>query len=344
MAKKELKTASVLAFERKISNSDAVMSSGLWKNIDSSNLWEPILIQEKSIRGTISNRLKTNNAQDPMKVNESIQKANLQKVDYACLPFTADTLKIEFSVRVLSDIYVPTTCNDPSYQEVLTDKIKSYINEYSFKELSLRYAENIANGRFLWRNRLGSENILIRVSQISLKNDNTKVWKFNAYDYDLKKFQTSHTEQLKSLAESICLGLKSDTYTGFKVEAFVKLGEGQEVFPSQELVLDKDSKSDGDKSKYLYSVSNVAAMHSQKIGNALRTIDTWYPNMTEPISIEPYGSVTNRGVAYRQPKDSMDFYTIFDNWITKNIEPQLEQKHYVVAMLIRGGVFGGSDK
>lgn len=344
MAKKEIKTASVLAFERKLSNSDAIMSSGLWQNIDKLMLWEPILIQEKSVRGTISNRLKTKNEADPSKFNESIQKANLQKVDYACLPFNADTLKIEFSVRVLSDVYVPTTCNDPNYQEAFTEKIQGYIKEYSFKELALRYAENIANGRFLWRNRLGAENIIIRVTQLSLKNENKKVWNFNAYDYNLKKFQTSPTDHLKSLAEVIWTGLKTDTYTGLKVEAFVKLGEGQEIYPSQELVLEGDKNANGGKSKYLYSVTKIAAMHSQKIGNAIRTIDTWYTNTTEPISVEPYGSVTNRGIAYRQPKENMDFYSLFDNWITKDKDPQLEQKHYIVAMLIRGGVFSGTDK
>ncbi|WGL59727.1 type I-F CRISPR-associated protein Csy3 [Pigmentibacter sp. JX0631] len=344
MSKKEIKTASVLAFERKLSNSDAIMSAGKWQNIENSSLWEPIQIQEKSVRGTISNRLSSKNEEDPLKLNASIQNANLQRVDYACLPFNTDTLKIEFTVRILNNVYVPTTCNNPSYQEVFTEKIQEYIKEYSFKELSLRYAENIANGRFLWRNRLGADNINIRVTQVSIKNENSKVWNFNAYDYNLKNFQSSPTDQLKSLAEVINNGFKNDTYTGLKVEAFIKLGEGQEIFPSQELVLDNDKNSAGRKSKYLYSVSGVVAMHSQKIGNALRTIDTWYPNMSEPISVEPYGSVTNRGIAFRQPKENMDFYSLFDNWIVKNIEPKLEQKHFIIAMLIRGGVFGGSDK
>jgi len=42
---------------------------------------------------------------------------------------------------------------------------------------------------------------------------------------------------------------------------------------------------------------NVAAMHSQKIGNAIRTIDTWYPDFcdsnTGPIDIETYGAVSS---------------------------------------------------
>jgi len=46
------------------------------------------------------------------------------------------------------------------------------------------------------------------------------------------------------------------------------MGAGQEVFPLQELILDRRR---GDKSKTLYHVNHVAAIHSQKIDNALRT-------------------------------------------------------------------------
>lgn len=136
--------------------------------------------------------------------------------------------------------------------------------------------------------------------------------------------------------------LQGEDFTFVTVDAFVKLGQGQEVFPSQELILDKGKS---DKSKVLYDVSGIAAMHSQKVGNALRTIDTWYPDAGEvgPIAVEPYGSVTSRGKAYRQPKDKMDFYTLLDNWIIKNKEPELNQQHYIIATLVRGGVFGKAD-
>lgn len=118
----------------------------------------------------------------------------------------------------------------------------------------------------------------------------------------------------------------------------MRLGEGQEVFPSQELVLDNNST----KSRMLYQVGNVAGIHSQKIGNALRTIDTWHSLSDDvgAIAVEPYGSVTSRGVACRQPKNKMDFYTLLDNCITKGNKPPVEQQHYVMAVLIRGGVFG----
>ena len=58
MAKTTLKTASVLAFERKLSNSDAQMYSGDWGSVGNNNGWSPIIVNEKAVRGTISNRQK----------------------------------------------------------------------------------------------------------------------------------------------------------------------------------------------------------------------------------------------------------------------------------------------
>jgi len=109
------------------------------------------------------------------------------------------------------------------------------------------------------------------------------------------------------------------------------------------LILDKESTK---KSKTLYSVDGVAGMHSQKIGNALRTIDTWHSEAENlgPIAVEPYGSVTTHGRAYRQPKDKLDFYTLLDRWALRDEVPPVEQQHFVMAMLVRGGVFGESGK
>ena len=57
-----------------------------------------------------------------------------------------------------------------------------------------------------------------------------------------------------------------------------------------------------------------------------------------PIAIEPYGSVTQRGSAYRAKKD--DLYTLMLDWLNKNDNPLSDNdKNYVVANLVRGGVF-----
>lgn len=263
-------------------------------------------------------------------MDAEIQKANLQRVDVAALPLNADTLKVTFTLRVLGNLSMPSVCNDQEYQHALQAVIEGYIDEHGFGELAARYAENLASGRFLWRNRVGAEAVTVRVT-------GSKVWEFNAQDYSLREF-SQPTGALAELADEIARGLSGENFVLFQVDAFVRLGHGQEVFPSQELVLDSNSQ----KSKVLYQVNGVAAMHSQKIGNALRTIDTWHSQTSElgAIAIEPYGSVTSRGIACRQPKDKLDFYTLLDRWVIKDEKPPVEQQHYVMAILIRGGVFG----
>ncbi|AJQ97035.1 type I-F CRISPR-associated protein Csy3 [Gynuella sunshinyii] len=342
MAAEKLTTATVLAFERKLANSDAFMYAGTWSENLENTTWVPVKVDTKDVRGVISNRLKNAIASDETKLDAEIQKANLQRVDTASLPENADTLKVNFTLRVLGELAVPSVCNSPAYQDKLETIIHGYIDKYQFKELAKRYASNIANGRFLWRNRIGAEVITIVVRHI-VKQQAAYTWTFNAYDYDLRNF-TKEDQEIQKLAEVIQAGLLGNSFSLLEVDAYVRIGNAQEVFPSQELVLDTAGESN--KSKSLYCVNNTAAMHSQKIGNALRTIDTWYPqgNDLGPIAVEPYGSVTSRGRAYRQPKEKMDFYNLLDKWVLKDQEPEEDQQHFVMAMLIRGGVFGDSDK
>lgn len=340
---KDLKTASVLAFERKLDPSDALFFSGDWAARDASIGWQPVNIREKSVRGTISNRLKTKD-QDPAKLDAAIENPNLQTVDVATLPLEADTLKVQFTLRVLGGTGLPSACNNADYRSKLVATVAGYAQQHGFGELARRYAANLANGRFLWRNRFGAEQVEVRVVHLQ-DGKPAAQWAFQAHEHALRSLEAPASEagDLAALASLIESGLTGTSHVLLQAIAFVRIGAGQEVFPSQELILDRGR---GDKSKTLYAVGEgdkaVAAIHSQKIGNAIRTIDTWYPGVEEngPIAIEPYGSVTTQGKAYRQPKEKMDFYNLLDGWIIKDKVPELEQQHFVIATLIRGGVFG----
>ena len=342
-----LKTASVLAFERKLDPSDAIFRAGRWEARDTSDSWAPVAIKPKSVRGTISNRLKAKD-QDPAKLDAAIENPNLQTVDVAALPTDADTLKVQFTLRVLAGAGTPSACNSADYQAKLLQTVQGYVQQHGFAELANRYAANLANGRFLWRNRQGAEEVQVEVALLK-DGKAEKSWSFDALAHNLRALDAINTE-VKELGAVIADGLagKVDEKTGravhvlLQVTAFVRAGAGQEVFPSQELILEKGK---GDKSKTLYQVDNVAAMHSQKIGNAIRTVDTWYDGAGElgPIAVEPYGSVTTQGKAYRQPKQKQDFYTLLDNWLLKDQAPAAEQQHFVMAVLIRGGVFGDAS-
>lgn len=331
-----LNTASVLAFERRLDVSDAFF----WQLDSSENNTDPkaVEIQSKSVRGTISNREKKSVADNPLKLNAKIDSANLQTVDVASLDHDCDTLLVRWSCKVLPFNGKPSVCNDQEYQTRLLEVVHNYLQEHGVSELAKRYAANIVNARWLWRNRLGAEKIKLSIS-LSRNGSNPITTIDNALDIDLSDFSQENASA-SEVAELIEKGLKGEQLAVLYVTAEVQVGYGQEVYPSQELVLDTGDK----KSKELYQKNGIAGIHSQKIGNALRTIDTWYPDAQFPIAVEPYGAVTTLGTAFRQPKQKMDFYSLFDNWVLEDKAPGIEQQHYVMAVLIRGGVFGASGK
>ena len=343
MAKKN-DVASVLAFEKKLVPSDGLMYGTNWETRTDGLAIKPLTLREKSVRGTISNRLKAAVKSDPLKLNAEVEKPNLQTVDNCALNEDQDTLVLKFTLKVLGNIQQPSACNHQEFNNKYSAVAEQYINDEGFRELAKRYAINIANGRFLWRNRVGVENMEV---QIKLAGSDLS-WTFDAARISTRDFKVNLSD-IDALAEQIAAALsgKKD-FILLDIAAYAQVGKAQDVYPSEELVLDKSSNSKGKKSKILYQVNDIAAMHSQKIGNAIRSIDTWYPKYNEvntgPIALEPYGAVTNLGLAYRNPKEKSDFFTLFDKWVLEGDLDDINQKHYVMGVLVRGGVFGESGK
>ncbi|PIT76878.1 type I-F CRISPR-associated protein Csy3 [Limnohabitans sp. G3-2] len=351
MAKKASKpawdiTPPVLAFERKLDPSDGIFYAGRWNDRANESLWQAIKVTEKSIRGTISNDLQTKD-HDPAELDADIGNPNLQTVDESRLPPNLDTLRVQFSMRILPGFAHPSACNILSYESRLKEIVTDYINNFGLKVLASRYAQNLANGRFLWRNRMGAENVEVRVAHM-VDGKAKESWMFDALKTSLCDFSGSNNKggDVQPLAALIENGLSGQQHVLLHITAFVRVGVGQEVYPSQELILSGQERtlSDGKKArkgKTLYKVADTAALHSQKIGNAIRTIDNWYQgaDITSPIAVEPYGSVTNKSFAYRKPTETNDdFYTLLGKWMCGK-ELSDEQKNFVIAVLIRGGVF-----
>ncbi|MFB6348532.1 type I-F CRISPR-associated protein Csy3 [Moraxella marmotae] len=322
----------LLSFERKLENSDGLMFSGKWENVqkqcneqdDKTALWQPIAIIPRFNRSTQSaHGISDDSKTKPNPVSASNDDANL--------PLEHDTLKLSFSLRVIGDLGVPFACNAPAFEQAIVEKVSQFKQDEMFDELAKRYAMNIANGRFLWRNRVGAASILIVVNI----HGQDKPLQFNAYDYKLNDFN-QHDEQLAILTQTIKQGLNNEQdFCFMQVDAYVQLGTGQHIFPSQEMNM-------GEKRKSLFKIKNQAAMHNVKIGNALRTVDTWYTQDAPfPIAAEPYGAVTQRGEAYR--KSGNDLYTLMLDWVCGE-QIDAEQQAYVVSNLIRGGVFSKGGK
>lgn len=345
----EIELPSVLAFERKLEISDGLMYAGDWDNRNKLteekdkkiiNLWQPIAITKRFNRATQS-------AQGIKDVDKTKPNPVASGDDKAVIPSGCDTLKVSWTLRVMGKVGTPFSCNGNDFEEKIKNRTKDFKKQKAFEDLSYRYAYNIVNGRFLWRNRVCAESVEI---QVNLKDEGSLF--FDAYQFSLHDFdKNKKNANLNQIADVIREGLIDETgekFTSIRVNAFVKLDELQQIFPSQEMNMNE-------KGKVLFQLNNVAALHNVKIGNAIRTIDTWYGSNaidkdkteklehgeTTPIAIEPYGSVTQRGIAFRSSKN--DLYTLIINWVSgKEIDDN--DKNYVIANLIRGGVFSGSSK
>lgn len=321
---KAIELPSLLSFERKLETSDALMYAGNWSEKPAKdNDWKMIPITKRQNRSTISaHGTKDEDKSKPNPVSSDSDDANL--------PHDKDTLKVSFTFRVVGGVGSPFACNDPDFTAAISEKVSEF-KEHSLKILAYRYAYNIANGRFLWRNRVGVESIVISVVSKNL----TESLEFDALTFSLNDFgKSGDNTSLNKLAELIQKGLSSDDdFTLFEIDAYIKMGKGQHVFPSQEMNMNA-------KGKVLFQLENCAAIHNVKIGNAIRTIDDWYSTEGQdaefPIAIEPFGAVTQRGQAYRKSKN--DLYTLINDWLNGK-EVADNDKVYVVGNLIRGGVF-----
>jgi CRISPR-associated protein Csy3 len=97
-----------------------------------------------------------------------------------------------------------------------------------------------------------------------------------------------------------------------------------------------------------------ASVHSQKIGAALRHIDVWHGSEAHPfpVAVNPYAGVQETGAVLRDPKSKRSFYDLrakAEQLITsveaaKTADQISGDTHFVIANLVRGGVFGASSK
>lgn len=317
----------VLTYTRSFETGNGTMKQGIWGEGDEpqkNQSWESTKVTNRGHRAP--NSFYGANEED------KAQPIPVYGDDVYLLP-NKDTVQLNLSTTIMP--ITCNSCNDPVIKEIIDQKLKEYKDEKTgMEKLAHRYAYNIANGRFIWRNGDCAEKMRV---EVDYANEHLS---FNPYDFSLDDFDTnSENSDLMTLAKFIYTRLNNDSRRQPKVPihvtAYIKLGKGQQVFPSQNM-------NTKEKNKSLYTVDGCAALTSEKINNAIRTIDTWYSNDAKfPIAVEVYGSVTQQGIAYRA-KDN-DLYTLLEAWI--NDEPISDNdKNFIVAYLIRGGLCNGKSK
>ncbi|MDQ5939967.1 MAG: CRISPR-associated protein Csy3, partial [Pseudomonadota bacterium] len=221
MAIKKDDKASVLAFEKKLVPSDGYLYGTTWQQ--RGKIEAPLELREKSVRGTISNRLKKALQDDSMRLDAEVEKANLQTVDSCSLLPEHDTLKLNFTLKILSGVEFPSACNNAAFYESYQQAVKTYIADDGFMEIAKRYAINIANGRFLWRNRVGVEQLEIHVKM----SNTTKQWVFDGTQISTQHFDDI-SDDIMDLAKHIADALSSKVkFLLLDVSAYAQIGHAQ---------------------------------------------------------------------------------------------------------------------
>ncbi|MCX4030212.1 type I-F CRISPR-associated protein Csy3 [Endozoicomonas sp. SM1973] len=342
MAKFELPT--MLNYTRSI-----IPSNGVFTCLTNEEKELPVFVTSQTVRGTISNyagigRSGKTSDNEQVKLLD-INNANIKAIDVCYLPENASVFKLKFSLTFAGHSSAPGACNNPDYFEQLESFAALYKEKNGYTELAKRYLTNIINGRWMWRNRYATN------KQVAIQlNETTFVFDVNsALDTDYSDYE-GFGELTQQISQSL-----SDTTPPLRlqVSGTGNLGFGQEVYPSQEFVDSKENKKGKVLASQLYGNTGQrqATMHSQKIGNAIRTIDTWHKKADSygAIAVEPYGVVQQRAEAVRLPSNKDDLYHHL-TYLTALIESLQSEEaiadsaHYVMACLIRGGVFSGESK
>lgn len=341
MAAAKLTLPSMLNYTRSIIPSNGVF---FYREGDQE---KPITVHQQTVRGTIANYgnvYKNDKQQSESDLAKQLDpaNANIQRIDVCYLPDAVEQFCLRFSVTFAAHSLAPGACNEPEYAKALEQFAQAYREKDGYTVLAGRYLQNIINGRWLWRNRYASD------KQVTLSyGGKTLVF---AVAHELEH-DYSAVEGYAALRDAVAAALSGTSgVLRLQVTASGVLGFGQEVYPSQEFV-------EGKKDKTLASVKvgevRQAAMHSQKIGNALRTIDDWHSRAADygKIAVEPYGVVAQRAEAVRLPNSKSDLYSYLKDlavWTERVAAAQAgalpSEAHYLMACLIRGGVYSGGKK
>jgi len=319
----------------------------------------PVEVQNAAFLGIFQNYIKHSIAKQKADSKGQEKKGNPvngnpQLSEIAIVPVGVEKFKIEGSLQIFNEADRATACNSTEFADQYGKFYDAALARGIFKELATRYALNLISGQWLWRNRLQSSQIEIVISMPSEK----KEWRFDANGYaDViwankvghlvgAQAQADATELIAAIEKA--LTKKSRAATTFVVSASLDVLPGVEVYPSQELNM---GKSDNDPSRQLFSLltqdgTRQAALHPQKVGNAIRTIDYVRGSEYAPIAVSAYGTVTRSAAAYRLGTQKNDFYSLFakiDKITAEMSDPKNvmdEDWVYLTAMFVMGGVFG----
>lgn len=344
-----IKLPSLLSYTRSISPSVGLFYGV--ENIEDATVKskrKPVKVTSVGLVSTISN------------YSEDIEKAlanngkNLQKTQMALIPESCNYCVMEFSINVSNNFKNPQNCNDINFRKEVNSFVKSYIESGKVKELAKLYLTNILTARYLFRNLSTSEKVRVIIQ------DNNNVFTFDSYSkvHTLAQFKKSEeleaieyltnelTDALSGTAEDI-EGFKIQKIVNWKITAVFEAAPNSEVYPSQEYIEDNKEGKIISSLRIESNEDNQAVYHSQKIGNAIRTIDIWYPEYDAeerqyPLPVEPYGIDRTDESVQRKEENFYKYLAKVDEYNKK--APEDDVSNFIIACLVRGGVYSGGKE
>jgi CRISPR-associated protein Csy3 len=345
----------VLSFQRGTITTDA-----LFYNVLPDGRTRPVQVVRHGIRGT-QNLARFGS--DDVAVTRSGRRpavANVQLTDSARLDPDAVALQVRFDIRFIPIDQLLFACapgrdDKPEDMAALRAGFRRFVERAQgsegLREVARRYARNMANGRFLWRNRTVAHAVTVRV----LLADEPLA-AFDALALPLDRFGDYDPGEVR-VGEVVARALCGERTPRLTVVADVDFGVrgAVEVFPSQNYLERKDKGF----ARPLYHVGDApadaaddstgfvelgqAAFREHKVSNALRTIDTWYPGYEQhgrPLPVEPNGASLDAQTFFRDTREASGFRLMLR---LGELDPDTPEGMFMLACLIRGGVFSGGE-
>lgn len=347
-----IKLPPVLGIQRALVITDAKM-----KSLFDDGTTKDILVFEHGIVGTQNVNTMKGLSNSPV---------NLQRLESAKLDSEASKMLVSFEIRGSDIKNLISVCSDGkekgrsvATRKALHEFIEKSKKDGAFELLSQRYARNILNGRWLWRNKNYAVSVSIKVTKKDLvKNQDEVLANVSAFDIPTQHFDNVIDEERK-IAESIANNLSGEEFSTLHVDAIVDFGtrSSVEVYPSQNYCDKGDSKNGIGRSLFKlpladsslrnsmgsgFKVVGRAALRDQKVGNAIRTIDDWYDdyvNTSTIIPVEPLGASKEINSLMRIKSDNG--FKIFEKM--DEVESLSKEALFLLALLIRGGVYGTNE-
>jgi len=355
---------SILAVQRGLVVTDATFSSVFDDGSET-----PVWVTRGGIRGTV-NTIKRRGDADDIR--------NIQITDTAKLHPEARSYRVRFKLASLPLAGLVTSIADKNggVAAAARTALGEFVarccgpqgaapNAPALAVVSGRYVRNLLNGRWLWRNRSEAQQVLVTVTA----GDGVDAARVRANALALPLVGLTSAQGVfeapavgddeESLAYALVDGFLGRRSVELSVEAEVTPAArgAVEVYPSQNYLATKTRGF----ARSLYRVPNrdmepdvpmqptvlgQAALRDQKVGNAIRTIDSWYPEFNDrqrPIAVEPNGASLDAMQVFRAGVNTSAFDLLMKlNQLSGASD--CPRSLFLLSCIIRGAVFNEEKK